>query len=87
MGPHLGRNKSVTAIVQARLTSRRLPGKVLLPIGRWTMLQLMYMRLCRAEAIDHIVFAVPDTPANDPLATHLQESLKVAVVRGSEHDV
>ena len=77
----------VIAIVQARLTSQRLPGKVLLPIGPWSMLEVMHTRLLKARSLRGIVYAVPDSRANDRLAAYIEHTLKAHVVRGSEDDV
>jgi spore coat polysaccharide biosynthesis protein SpsF len=73
-------------IIEARLRSTRLPGKVLLPVVGKPMLQLMIERLRRARTIDEIVVATTDQPADDPII-ELCSSLSVAVFRGSENDV
>ena len=74
------------AIVQARMTSTRLPGKVLLPLGGETMLSRLIYRLRRAEACDAIVVATTDNSTDDPVAA-LCARLDVPCTRGSEHDV
>ena len=74
------------AIVQARMTSTRLPGKVLLPLGGETMLSRLIYRLRRAEACDAIVVATTDNSTDDPVA-ELCARLDVPCTRGSEHDV
>jgi spore coat polysaccharide biosynthesis protein SpsF len=73
-------------IIEARLRSTRLPGKVLRPVVGKPMLQLMIERLRRARTIDEIVVATTDQPADDPII-ELCSSLSVAVFRGSEDDV
>ena len=73
-------------IVQARMGSTRLPGKVLMPLGGRTALA-QCLRRCRAiPGIDHVVCAAPESPDDDPIA---EEALrcKVTVVRGSGPDV
>ena len=77
----------VVALIQARLTSSRLPNKVLAKIGPWTVIELMYRRLRRADRLNDIVFVIPDTIENDPLNLYLESVLKVQVFRGSELDV
>ena len=74
------------AVVQARLGSQRLPGKVLLPLGDRTVLDWVLHRLGRATLVDEVVVATSDQPDDDPLAAHV-ESAGVAVFRGDLHDV
>ena len=50
----------VAAIIQARLGSKRLPGKVLKAIGPKTMLQWVIDRTWLAQGVDCIVVATPD---------------------------
>jgi glutamate-1-semialdehyde 2,1-aminomutase len=74
------------AIVQARMGSTRLPGKVLRPILGIPMIELVLERLGRAREIDQIVLATSDLPADDPLVRHAR-GLGVPVFRGDERDV
>lgn len=76
----------VVAIVQARMGSTRLPNKVMRLIGGVPMIELLLKRLSRAEEIDDIVVATSVSPANEPLARHV-EGLGFRCVRGSENDV
>ena len=75
-------------IVQARLTSSRLPEKVLMELGNsgLSILEHVNMRLNKSLKIDKVVFAIPDTPLNDKLADFL-ENKKIEYCRGSENDV
>lgn len=64
------------AIIQARLNSRRLPGKMLLPIGDETLLERVYKASLLAfanEDNDHVVIAIPGTQANVPLIEHAEQ--------------
>lgn len=77
-------------IVQARLTSTRLPNKVLMPLGNcgMTLLEHVYLRLKQAQCIDEVVFAIPGTEANEPLKKFLQEKhIPVYVEYGDENNV
>lgn len=49
----------VVAIIQARLHSTRLPGKVLLPINGKPMLEHVIDRLRETKRVDEIIVAVP----------------------------
>lgn len=75
-------------IVQARLTSSRLPNKVLTNLGNSpkTLLRHVYERLQQCKKIDKIVFAIPDTPLNDSLGNYLDKN-NILYFRGSEGDV
>lgn len=74
------------AIIQARMTSTRLPGKVLMPAAGKPMLEHEIDRVRRARRIDRIVVATTTNAADDPVAA-LALRLGVGVHRGSEHDV
>jgi spore coat polysaccharide biosynthesis protein SpsF (cytidylyltransferase family) len=76
----------VVAIVQARMGSERLPGKVLLDIAGQTMLSRVVMRLRQSKLIDEVVVATTTNPIDQAI---LDESarLGVRVTRGSEEDV
>lgn len=74
------------ALVQARMGSSRLPGKVMRTIGGDTMIALLLARLARAAEIDEIVVATSVAEADTALAEHVA-ALGVACSRGSEHDV
>lgn len=75
---------SVVAVVQARIGSTRLPGKVLKPIGKYPAL---YHTLVRTYlAVRTPVVAIPETRENDVLATEV-EGWGYPVVRGDANDV
>lgn len=74
------------AIIQARMGSTRLPGKVLKRIGNHVSIDLLLERLSRATSIDEIIVATSDTQKDDALATHVSRS-GYQVFRGSEDDV
>jgi spore coat polysaccharide biosynthesis protein SpsF (cytidylyltransferase family) len=79
-------SKRTACIVQARLGSTRLPGKVLEPLGDASVLEHV-LRRCQAIAgIDAVVCATVPGPDGDPVAG-LADKLDVAVFRGSESDV
>lgn len=76
----------VVAIVQARMGSTRLPGKVMKPIGGVPMIEVLLARLTRAKRLDQIVVATSSDPRNLALCEHVQELGYVCFV-GSEQDV
>ena len=77
---------TTVAILQARMTSTRLPGKVLAPLEGAPMIQRQLERLQRATRLDGLVVATSTDPSDDDLARFV-ESLGVPVVRGSLDDV
>ena len=74
------------AIVQARLGSTRLPGKVLMDLAGKPVLQHVLERCAQVPEIDVVVCAIPDAPDNAPLADLAHKS-GTQVFRGSETDV
>lgn len=78
--------KKIVATIEARMTSTRLPGKVLLPIGATPALELLISRLKRSNFVDEIVVATTINEADNPIVG-LAERLGVRYFRGSEADV
>jgi spore coat polysaccharide biosynthesis protein SpsF len=77
---------NAVAIVQARMTSSRFPGKVLAELAGVPMLAQELRRLAAAASIDEIVVATTRNGADDPVAA-LAEREGARVFRGEEHDV
>jgi len=76
----------IVAIIQARMGSTRLPGKVLMDLGGETVLARVLARLRRAIMIDEVVVATTDSVADDTVVRECQR-LEVSCIRGSEDDV
>ncbi len=74
------------AILQARLGSTRLPGKVLLDLAGEPMIARVVRRVQRARALDQVVIATTTEPADDALAA-LCVDRDWSCFRGSEDDV
>lgn len=77
---------TIVAIVQARMGSSRLPGKVMRKINGTPMIGLLLERLSRARRIDRIVVATSVAPDNATLADYV-ESIGFSCEMGSEEDV
>lgn len=73
-------------IIQARIGSTRLPGKVLRPIAGKPVLAHVLERCCRIEGCDAVVCAVPDDPESAELE-RVAHACGVSVYAGSEFDV
>lgn len=76
----------ILCVLQARVSSRRLPGKVLAPVQGRPMLARQLDRLRRARSLDALVVATSTHPSDDELAK-LCEREGVACARGSLEDV
>lgn len=79
-------NKRIVATIEARMTSSRLPGKVLLPIAGKPALQMLVERLKRSKYLDVICIATTINTQDDPIVA-LAKELGVECFRGSESDV
>ena len=77
---------SVLAIVQARMQSIRLPGKVLKKIKTKSLIEILFYRLSQSKKIDKIILATSENKENDILSKTV-EKLGFEVFRGSEEDV
>lgn len=74
------------AIIQARMNSSRLPGKVLKCIGDEILIDIVYKRLSNSKAVDKIIVACTDSPSDDILIKHLINN-NIDYFRGDEDDV
>ena len=78
--------KKVVAIIQARMSSTRLPGKVLLDLGGRTVLERMVERVKRAKTVSETVIATTTDPSDDPIV-EVCRIIGTPVFRGSLPDV
>jgi spore coat polysaccharide biosynthesis protein SpsF len=76
----------IAAIVQARMSSRRLPGKVLRRHAGRRTLEYVLERLEHAQTLDKVIVATSTDPGDDPVA-ELCEEVGVDVQRGPLSDV
>jgi spore coat polysaccharide biosynthesis protein SpsF len=77
---------NIVAVVQARMGSTRLPGKVLKELGGESVLARVVERLRRSRSISEVVIATSLSP-DDEAVVREAERLRVAIFRGSESDV
>lgn len=78
--------QKIVAIIQARMTSSRLPGKVLIPIVGYPMLYHVVNRVSSAKMVNQTVIATTDDPADDPIAEFCLTN-GYACFRGHPYDV
>jgi len=83
MENHMSR---VVALVQARMASSRLPGKVLAEVAGRPMILHVLDRVSRANTLHEVVLATSDGPTDDQLAQVVTKA-GFSVFRGSEDDV
>jgi len=76
----------VVALIQARTSSSRLPGKVLLPIGDRPMIARVVDQVSAARRVDRCVVVTSVDVSDDPLAAWLSEN-GIPFFRGSLDDV
>jgi spore coat polysaccharide biosynthesis protein SpsF len=76
----------VVVVIQARMGSTRLPGKVLLPLGGRTLLAHVVERAALARGVDEVRVATSDSPRDDVVAAETRRC-GAALTRGSEQDV
>lgn len=73
-------------VIQARMSSTRLPGKVLRRLQGRTLLELCAIRAARSQRADVTVIATTNAPDDDAIVAEAQR-LGFPSVRGSEQDV
>lgn len=76
----------ITAIIQARLGSTRLPGKVLMEIKGVSLLEIQIERLKKVKHIDQIVVATTNNKNDDALEEFCNDK-NYKCFRGNENDV
>jgi spore coat polysaccharide biosynthesis protein SpsF len=74
------------AIIQARMGSNRLPGKVLLPLLGKPMLWHIVQRVRSVPSINEVIVAAPNDQANEVLRGFCADN-KIVLFAGSENDV
>lgn len=77
----------VVAIIQARMGSTRLPGKVMRPVAGAPMIHHVVERTRRIDGVDQVVVATSTTQRERPLVDYVTSMPGVNVFRGSEDDV
>jgi spore coat polysaccharide biosynthesis protein SpsF len=76
----------VVAIIQGRMGSSRLPGKILADIDGQPMLQRVFIRTSRASTVMETIFATTTDSTDDPVAEYCAFS-GIPFTRGSLYDV
>lgn len=81
--------KPTIAIIQARMTSQRLPGKVLMPLpfpdGK-PLIEQLILKLRKCKYIDQIIVATPNNVNQEKLIRHL-DKIGTEYFQGDEENV
>jgi glutamate-1-semialdehyde 2,1-aminomutase len=80
------KEKKVLVVIQARMGSSRLPGKVLEKINGKSLIEILILRLSSAKRVTQIIVATTDNPGDDVLEAKLKD-LGISCFRGSEKNV
>ncbi|PID02599.1 acylneuraminate cytidylyltransferase [Sporosarcina sp. P2] len=73
-------------IIQARMGSTRLPGKILKPLGSTDVLTYVTSRCKKIQGVDEVIVATSTLPQDDAVEAWCQEHT-ITCLRGSEEDV
>ena len=79
-------NNQTIAIIQARMSSRRLPGKVLLPLAGQPIITQIVRRLRACRTLEQIILATSINAEDDPIES-LCSQIDIPCFRGSLNDV
>ena len=79
-------NEKIAIIIEARMESKRLPGKVLKKINNITVIEHIINRCKKVKKIDSIIVATT-TKKSDDVILEITNKLGVKNYRGSENDV
>ena len=84
--PEILLESNCVAIIQARMSSSRLPGKSLMNIAGRPMLEWVIRRVKRSSLIDLVMVATTTDTSDEPIEM-LCKKLEIPVYRGSMNDV
>jgi len=79
-------NQKIVAIIQARMGSSRLPGKVLKTISGKPMLLHTYERVCQSKLVNEIIIATTNDQSDDLIAQFCDHH-NLQYFRGNQFDV
>jgi len=73
-------------IIQARMDSTRLPGKVMMNIGKYKIIEFLFKRISKSKKIDKVLIATSKNIKDDVLCKFLSQK-KINFYRGEEFNV
>ena len=78
--------KKIGMIIQARMSSKRLPGKVMKKILKKPLIYRILERVKNCKSLHQIIVAIPKSNSDNILYRYLK-SLKISTFRGSENNL
>jgi spore coat polysaccharide biosynthesis protein SpsF (cytidylyltransferase family) len=81
------KKKRIGVIVQARMGSKRLPGKVMMPILGEPMIGILLSRIKKTDRVDAIIVATSEKSIDDVIEDYVNSVDGVTIFRGHEEDV
>ena len=81
-----GKPQRIVATIEARMTSSRLPGKMMLPASERPMIEHVIRRVKQIRYVDEVVLATTGNKGDDCLVSEA-DRLGISWFRGSEKDV
>ncbi len=78
--------KNTVAIIQARMGSKRLPGKMLKKINSFSVMEWVFKRVLQSKRINKIILATTNLK-KDEVLVKIAKKYKIDFFRGSEKDV
>ena len=78
--------KKIGCIIQARLNSKRFPGKILMPVSNKSLLQYQLERLKKLKSLNSLIVATTRSKQDDQIK-RIVRSQKLTIYRGDENNV
>jgi spore coat polysaccharide biosynthesis protein SpsF len=78
--------KKISAVIEARMTSTRLPGKHMMLANGKPIISYLINRLKKVPSLDHIIMATTSNDTDNPLV-ELASKMNIDYFRGSEANV
>ena len=78
--------KKVACIIQARVNSKRFPGKILMPLLNKSVLQYQLERLKKLKRVDTLILATTKNK-NDNKLVKIAKEKKILIYRGDQNNV
>ena len=78
--------KKIACIIQARVNSKRYPGKIIMPLLNKTILQYQLERLKKIKNLDNLILATTKNKSDDKLV-RIAKKQKIQIYRGDQNNV